>query len=293
MCGSFLFRSIRKMTRPPVLKKYAQLWQGDQSRWRLLSTDPAGLAVVSSGMKVTVAASGDKDNPILHSTLFMLIDAQGQVRGLYDSIDNDALTQLVNDAKSLDGSGGTTTTINAMPEMIHTVDGNSAERGRGLFGSMGCLACHSQVRIAPPLQSLYGSQVLLDSKKIVWADEAYLHESIVDPSAKVVAGYARTMPSYKNILSDDQVMDLLAYLKSIGQPGAVGGHGMVASPREQSTQVQLVTDPVCKMQITADVTTPHVVYNGENIFFLFRKVQGTILAKARGLRLDADHRSVG
>jgi protein SCO1/2 len=249
---------------PPVLKKYAQLWQGDESRWRLLSTDPDGLAKVASGMKVTVAPSGDKDNPILHSTLFMLIDPRGQVRGLYDSIDNDALTQLANDARSLDGNTD-------MPEMIHTSDGSAAERGRVLFGSMGCLACHSQVRIAPPLQSLFGSQVRLDNKKVVWADEAYLHESIVDPNAKVVAGYARSMPSYRNILTDGQVGDLLAYLKSIGQPGVVGGHSVVPSPSTLPAEIQLVIDPVCKMQITADLTSPHVIYNGKTFFFCSEK----------------------
>jgi protein SCO1/2 len=250
---------------PPVLKKYAQLWQGDESRWRLLSTDPAGLARVVSGMKVTVAPSGDKDNPILHSTLFMLIDQQGQVRGLYDSIDNDAITQLVIDAKSLDGSSSES------PEMLHTSGGNAASRGQILFGSMGCVACHSQVRIAPPLRSLYGSMVRLDDKRVLWADEAYLHESIVDPNAKVVAGYARTMPSYRNILTDSQVTDLLAYLKSIGQPGAIGGHGVVSSPTTMPAGIELVMDPVCKMQVTADRSAPHLVYNGKTFFFCSEK----------------------
>ncbi len=248
---------------PPVLKKYAELWQGDQSRWKLLSTDPQGLANVASGMKVTVAASGDKDNPILHSTLFMLVDGTGQVRGIYDSNDSDAIAHLVQDAKSLDGdnAGG------VMPAMAAGM--GSAERGHVLYTSMGCLACHSQSRIAPPLQSLYGSQVRLDDHRTVWADEAYLHESIIDPNAKVVAGYARNMPSYRSFLDDSQVMDLVAYVKSLSA-NPVGGHGVVSAASTATTgpaEAELLIDPVCKMQVTKDMTAPHLLYKGKLYFF--------------------------
>jgi protein SCO1/2 len=247
---------------PDALKKYAELWQGDESRWRLLSTDPNGLSAVTRGMHVAVAASGDKDNPILHSTLFMLIDQQGTIRGLYDSIDNDALTRLVDDAKAIDG--GNVQTAGA----VGATGSNSVERGRVLFGSMGCLACHSQVRVAPPLASLYGSAVRLENKKMVWADEAYLHESIVDPNAKVVAGYARTMPSYRSYLTDTQVMDLVAYIESLStnQPG---GHGFItrASTQADAPELLVVVDPVCKMQVSSDPSAPHVTYHGKAYFF--------------------------
>jgi protein SCO1/2 len=244
---------------PRVLKKYAELWEGDQSRWRLLSTDPAGLTKVATGMKVTVAPSGDKDNPILHSTLFMLVDKQGTVRGIYDSSDSDALKQLVDDTKSLDGNTG-----NSSQQLIVT-GATSAERGRVLFGSMGCLACHSQTRIAPPLKSVYGGLVRLDDRRTVWADDAYLHESIVDPSAKIVAGYTKSMPNYRNYLNDQQVMDLVAYIKSLST-NTPGGHG-VASFSTTAPTAELLIDPVCKMQVTEDESGPHVMYHGRVYFF--------------------------
>ncbi len=56
-------------------------------------------------MRVTVAATGDAANPILHSTLFLLVDADGQVRGVYDSTDRDALDRLAGDLRGLAGGG--------------------------------------------------------------------------------------------------------------------------------------------------------------------------------------------
>jgi protein SCO1 len=244
---------------PPALKKYAELWEGDQSRWRLLSTDPTGLTKVATGMKVTVAPSGDKDNPILHSTLFMLVDKQGSVRGIYDSSDSDALKQLVDDTKSLDGNTVGTS------QQLAVAGATSAERGRAIFGSMGCLACHSQTRIAPPLASVYGGLVRLDDRRTVWADDAYLHESIVDPNAKIVAGYTKSMPNYRNYLDDQQVMDLVAYIKSLSN-NSPGGHG-VASFSTTAPTAELLIDPVCKMQVTKDESGPHVMYHGQVFFF--------------------------
>jgi cytochrome oxidase Cu insertion factor (SCO1/SenC/PrrC family) len=57
---------------PAVLKKYAELWRGDPSRWILLSTKPATLAAVVKAMRITVEATADPENPITHSSLFML-----------------------------------------------------------------------------------------------------------------------------------------------------------------------------------------------------------------------------
>lgn len=253
-----------------ALKKYADLYEGDQSRWRLLRTDPQGLADVAAGMKVAVAPSGDKDNPILHSSMFLLVDTAGKVRGLYDSVDNESIDRLVSDVKSLSGD-------HAGMKAITAGDGlTSVERGHALFSSMSCVACHSQVRIAPPLESLYGSVVRLDDKKMVWADEAYLHESIVNPNAKVVAGYGRSMPNYQNYLSDAQVMDLVNYIKSLSR-NSPGGHGAFAGASTQPETAELLTDPVCKMKVTADASAPQARFNGRTYFFCSQRCREQFL----------------
>ena len=258
----------------PALKSYAKLWQGDETRWTLLRTDPTGLAAVAAGFKVAVGPGDSKDNPILHSSLFMLIDQNGKVRGLFDSIDNQSMLDLIEQAKALEGNptaGGT--------EAL-TTGTTSIDRGRNLFGSMGCAACHSNARIAPPLQGLYGGQVRLDHRQTVWADDAYLHESIVDPNAKIVAGYTRTMPSYQSFLNNAQVLDLVNYIKSLST-NPPGGHGLASTSTTLPDESELMIDPICKMQVRAGADTPHCMDQGKTIYFCSDHCKEQFLAQRK------------
>jgi cytochrome c oxidase subunit 2 len=56
--------------------------------------------------------------------------------------------------------------------------------------------------------------VQLDGGKTITADEGYIRESILDPRAKIVAGYQPVMPSYKGSISEDGIMQIIAYLKT-------------------------------------------------------------------------------
>jgi protein SCO1/2 len=247
---------------PAALKAYAELWHGDQARWRLLSTDHSRLMQLIKAMHVTVEATEDKDNPIMHSSIFQLVDAAGHVRGIYDSIDSEATAKLADDMNILAGASTIT-----MPAATQPSTDSPAGRGLLVYQSMGCLACHSQPRVAPPLAAMYGGQVRLADHRTIWADEAYVHESIVEPNAKVVAGYLPTMPSYRGLLTDDQVADLVAYIKSLSTNPA-GGHGVVSDvAATQPEQELLVTDPVCKMDVHIDPTAPHAVFNGKTYYF--------------------------
>jgi uncharacterized membrane protein len=91
-----------------------------------------------------------------------------------------------------------------------------AEQGAKLFVGQGCAACHQagSSQLAPDLAGIFGSeQVLADGSKVT-ADDTYLLESIRQPQAKVVLGYAAAMPSYAH-LPDDDLAKLLEYLKSL------------------------------------------------------------------------------
>ena len=66
------------------------------------------------------------------------------------------------------------------------------------------------------LVGLFGKKVTLTTKQTVIADEAYIHESIVDPQAKVVAGYAPIMPTFKGLINEDGLAQIIAYIKSLG-----------------------------------------------------------------------------
>ena len=92
-----------------------------------------------------------------------------------------------------------------------------AAKGADLFRSLGCSGCHvnSKAVHAPPLEGVFGSPVPLASGEVVLADEAYLRDSILLPKKAVVAGYEPIMPSFQNRLSEDQLLQLIAYLKSL------------------------------------------------------------------------------
>jgi cytochrome c oxidase subunit 2 len=104
-----------------------------------------------------------------------------------------------------------------------TTDEPPTAAGARLFVSYGCLQCHGQV--APTLAGLYGRRVLLSDGTTVVADDAYIRESIVAPAAKIVAGYAPAMPSYQGRLSEEQLLDLVAYVRSLGAVHADEGSG--------------------------------------------------------------------
>ncbi len=82
-----------------------------------------------------------------------------------------------------------------------------------------CLSCHTidgRPGVGPTWQGLYGSEVELEDGSKVTADDAYLIESIKDPNAKVVKGFpAGAMPPYGSILTDANIADLVAYIKSL------------------------------------------------------------------------------
>ena len=92
--------------------------------------------------------------------------------------------------------------------------------GRALFERLGCITCHVQAapQRCPRLESLYGKPVKLTTGQTVIADEGYLRESIIDPQAKIVAGYQAVMPTYTGQLKEEDVLDLIAYIKSLSPP---------------------------------------------------------------------------
>lgn len=93
------------------------------------------------------------------------------------------------------------------------------EAGAALFQQMGCATCHAagdQSR-GPKLDGIYEKEVTLKGGETVVANDEYIRESIVEPAAKVVDGFAPLMPSFKNQLSDDDVANLVAYIKSLSE----------------------------------------------------------------------------
>jgi cytochrome c oxidase subunit 2 len=92
-----------------------------------------------------------------------------------------------------------------------------AASGEKLFRSLGCSGCHDgagTVR-APSLQDLYGRPVPLSDGRVVTADDRYIRDSILLPRAEIAAGYAPVMPSFAGRLGEDELLELIAYIKSL------------------------------------------------------------------------------
>lgn len=97
--------------------------------------------------------------------------------------------------------------------------------GQKLFTERNCVTCHyaDSAGRGPVLNGLPGSTVLLQSGDSLVADDTYLHESILTPAARVVAGYQPIMPTYQGQLGEEDVGALIAYIKSL--PPAAGDAG--------------------------------------------------------------------
>lgn len=231
---------------PAVLAEYARQWNASETRWHLLSTTPDGLARTAEGLHVAVQPTGNADDPILHTNRFVLFDANGRVRGYYDSDDETAVQQLARDARRL-VSGDAQSTASPL----------SGRDGKTLFGALGCAACHSDARLAPALGGLRGREVKLDGGAVVVADAAYIEESIVDPWAKLVAGYGPTMPNYRTLLDPSALAALVEYV----------GSAELVAPAEASAAVERVVDPVCEMKVTVTAKTPSAEFAGRTYWF--------------------------
>src|SRR6266705_1997835 len=106
--------------------------------------------------------------------------------------------------------------------------------GAKLFQGLACNTCHTGLPGArgPSLTGVYGSTVRLEGGQSVAADDAYIRESILQPKAKIVAGYQPIMPTFQGLVTEEQVLNLIAYIKSLQAPqGAAGLHaGGAAAP---------------------------------------------------------------
>jgi cytochrome c2 len=92
--------------------------------------------------------------------------------------------------------------------------------GAKLFQQLECGTCHTVDRnkpasTGPSLYDLYGSEVTVQNGDKVKADESYLRESILKPNEKIVDGYMPVMPGYESRLKENEVDQLVSYIKSL------------------------------------------------------------------------------
>ncbi len=111
------------------------------------------------------------------------------------------------------------------------------DTGKLLFSTLGCSTCHRfdvQGR-GPNLINVYNKPVLLEDGRTVIADENYVRESILNPTAKIVNGFKPIMPTFQGLVSEEQLNALVAYVKSLAQP-PTGTSGLQSQPSASPAQ---------------------------------------------------------
>jgi len=100
----------------------------------------------------------------------------------------------------------------------NTSNTTPAVAGQQLFQTLGCVSCHGATGEGgrgPALNGLFGRETQLVGGQKITADEAYIRESILNPQAQLVDGFGPIMPTFQGQISEDQLVQLLAYIKSL------------------------------------------------------------------------------
>ncbi len=112
-------------------------------------------------------------------------------------------------------------------------EGSLASAGGKLFADLACNTCHrpdAQGR-GPILEGLFGKTVTLQNGQTMTVDEAYVRESILQPAAKVAEGFQPIMPTFQGLVSEEQLLQLIEYVKSLkAQPEVPSARPAPASP---------------------------------------------------------------
>jgi cytochrome c oxidase subunit 2 len=129
--------------------------------------------------------------------------------------------------------------VNVLPEDEYqawlggTTTGESlAQRGEKLFTQLACVTCHSGTSQGrgPALNGLWGHTVQLANGNTVTADAAYIRESILIPTAKIVAGYQPLMPTFQGPVTEEQLLALTEYIKGLPAAQTAPGAAAPATP---------------------------------------------------------------
>lgn len=231
---------------PAALAEYARRWRAEETRWTLLATGPETLQATARGFHIPVVVidGGTPGDTVLHTNAFMLIDAEGMVRGIYNSEDAEEFARLATDARALAHAEPSKPSVKALD-------------GEALYHELSCAGCHERPELAPPLKGLAAKRRDIGNGLLVTADADYVRESILAPDAKRVSGYAVRMPTYAGLVSPQQLDTLVAWVLARPDDGSSAAQDNVA----------LETDPVCGMGVRAGPEAIRVSYDGGTYWF--------------------------
>ncbi|MFV2072249.1 MAG: cytochrome c oxidase subunit II [Thermoanaerobaculales bacterium] len=111
--------------------------------------------------------------------------------------------------------GGFETWLEKASNFLETM--NPVDAGRKLFQARGCTQCHSMdgsPKTGPTLLDVFGRTETMTNGEVLTIDENYIRESILEPGARIVAGFEAVMPTYQGRLKDAEIMAIIEYLKA-------------------------------------------------------------------------------
>jgi cytochrome c oxidase subunit 2 len=117
-------------------------------------------------------------------------------------------------------------------EAEEVVAAEPSERGQELAQSFGCTACHSttgEVIIGPSWLNLFGKTEALADGSEVLVDEAYIEESILDPTAKLVKDFDALMPAFPTLTAED-IQDIIAFMRTLSEQAAAATSAAEETP---------------------------------------------------------------
>lgn len=226
-----------------ALAAYAAKWNGEEPRWSLLVTSPTGLAEIAQGFHIVATKNPDEKgvDPIIHSSVFLLVDRDGVVRGVYDSEHREEMLALIRDAQILVRTPVSPPT--------------PAKTGAELYASLSCGACHDYPALAPPLGGLDGKRREMADSSYAVADKEYIRRSIIAPEERRVKGYSLKMPTYDGLLTSAELDMLVDYVLTM-KPSA--------EPEEEAATA---IDPVCGMEVRADSHAFSATHKNQKYYF--------------------------
>ena len=96
--------------------------------------------------------------------------------------------------------------------------GTPEHRGQDIFNRMACNACHSvdgSLKLGPTIKSQYGKEILHTDGTVRKINDDYIRESLINPLKHIAEGYTPIMPSYKPVLTDEDIENLIAFMKAL------------------------------------------------------------------------------
>ena len=122
---------------------------------------------------------------------------------------------------------------------------------------------------APALAGLYGSPVPLADGEMVTADDRYIHDCILMPEKQLVASYPPLMPSFAGQIGEEDLLKIIAYIKSLDAGGAA--MSVTALSRFQTIADSYLTDgfTLRSWLLTTDHKRIALLYLGTITVFFF------------------------